>query len=287
MQVELSGTVAPGFEAVREAFAANWADVEVGASVCVVRGDETLVDLWGGWADREQTRPWQSDTLVNVYSSTKGLATLAIARLHDEGKIEYEAPVADYWPEFAAAGKSAVTVAELLAHKAGLCGVDQKLAIDDLYNWDKMTRLLAAQAPLWPLGSGSGYHAVTWGYLPGELVRRITGLTLGQYARAQLTAPLDADFYIGLPESEHHRVANLVGPNHARATTTPQAPTPPAAAPSRLFQLALANPSIRPWKDACSRAWRLAEIAAANGQANARGIARVYAATVSDKSPIS
>lgn len=282
MKVEVQGTVAPGFEKVRDAFEANWEDVEVGASVCVLRDGETVVDLWGGWQDRDATRAWDRDTLVNVYSTTKGLATLAVAHLHAEGAIDYEAPVTEYWPEFGAAGKDGVTVAGMLAHKAGVCGVETRLSVADLYDWDKMTSLLAAQAPLWPLGDDGGYHAVTWGFLPGELVRRITGQSLGEYTRKHITGPLNADFWIGLPESEHGRVADLVGPNHARPSTTPQMPGAggEAAEPSRLFQLALQNPSIRPFKDACSPAWRSAEIAAANGQANARGIAQVYGACV-------
>ena len=282
MQVEVQGTVAPGFESVRAAFAANWDDVEVGASVCVVHHDETVVDLWGGWQDRDLSRPWTKDTLVNVYSTTKGLATLVVARLHADGGIDYEAPVTEYWPEFGAAGKDEVTVAGLLAHKAGVCGVETALTVEDLYDWEKMTALLAAQAPLWPLGADGGYHAVTWGYLPGELVRRITGKSLGAYARETLTGPIGADFWIGLPTSEHHRVADLIGPNHARSTDTPQV-AGLAAEPSKLFQLALQNPPIRPFKDACSAAWRSAEIAAANGQANARGIAQVYGACVGEE----
>ncbi len=282
MKIDVQGTVADGFEKVRDAFAANWDDVEVGASVCIVRDGETVVDLWGGYQDRDGTRPWERDTLVNVYSTTKGLATLAVARLHEDGGIDYAAPVAEYWPEFAQAGKGAVTVAQLLSHQAGVCGVETRLTVEDLYDWEKMTSLLAAQRPLWPLGEGGGYHAVTWGYLPGELVRRITGKSLGAYTRETITGPLGADFWIGLPESEHGRVSDLIGPNHARPTTASQMPGTgePAGEPSRLFQLALQNPSIRPFKDACSAAWRSAEISAANGQANARGIATVYGACV-------
>ena len=237
MKIDVQGTVADGFEKVRDAFAANWDDVEVGASVCIVRDGETVVDLWGGYQDRDGTRPWERDTLVNVYSTTKGLATLAVARLHEDGGIDYAAPVAEYWPEFAQAGKGAVTVAQLLSHQAGVCGVETRLTVEDLYDWEKMTSLLAAQRPLWPLGEGGGYHAGTWGYLPGELVRRITGKSLGAYTRETITGPLGADFWIGLPESEHGRVSDLIGPNHARPTTASQMPGTgePAGEPSRLF----------------------------------------------------
>lgn len=275
MQVEIEGEVAPGYENVKTVFADLWNQVEVGASFCAYVGGEKVVDIWGGYTDVDMTNPWQRDTLVNVYSTTKGIASVAIAKLFDEGKLDYDEKVVTYWPEFGAAGKQDVTVAQLLSHKAGLCGVETKLAVEDLYDWDKMVNLLAAQKPLWPLGEGAGYHAVTWGYLPGELVRRITGQTLGQYLREKVTGPLDADFFIGLPDSEMDRVATLNGPNRARIK--PNAPQNGNVQMPKLYPIALLNPSISPFRDASSERWRKAEIAAANGQGNARGIATVYA----------
>jgi len=272
MNVEIKGQVAAGFESVRDAFAANWQGIEVGASLCVQHRGETVVDLWGGFQDQACSREWQRDTLVNVYSTTKGLASVAIARLADQGLLDYDALITDYWPEFGANGKDQLTVAQVLSHLGGVCGVDERLEVSDLYDWEKMTALLAAQKPLWSLGGDAGYHAVTWGYLPGELVRRITGQTVGQYFREQIAAPLQADCYIGLPDSEIHRVADLISPTRARLQ--PSAPAAPVIPP--LYAEAMLNPNIRPYKDACSSAWRGAEIAAANGQASAQGIARVY-----------
>ncbi len=274
MDVAVQGEVSAGFESVRDAFVSNWQRIEVGASLTVYHGEKQVVDLWGGYQDSRRTRPWEKDTLVNVYSTTKGLATIAVAVLADRGELDFEARVVDYWPEFGAEGKGEVTVAQLLSHQAGLCGVPQKLSAEDLYDWDKMVSLLAAQKPLWELGTAVGYHAITWGYFPGELVRRITGMTLGQYFQQQVAGPLEADCYIGLPDTEMDRVSDMIGPNRARLQ-----PEPPEIPPkmSELHAIAMRNPIIRPYKDASSTAWRKAEIAAANGQANARGIAKVYA----------
>lgn len=281
MNVEIYGTVAPGFEKVKDAFAANWNGIEVGASLSVVHHGETIIDLWGGYQDQACTKEWQQDTLVNVYSTTKGLASIAIAQLADKGLLDYDALMVEYWPEFGANGKDKLTVAQVLSHLGGVCGVSEKLSIKDLYDWKKMTDLLAAQKPLWTLGSEAGYHAVTWGYLPGELFLRITGKTMGQYFHDEIASPLNADCFIGLPESELHRVAELVGPNRARVqpsslSTHPAPGSEPTHSVPPLYGPAMLNPSIRPYKDASSNEWRMAEIAAANGQANARGIATVY-----------
>ena len=275
MEVKAQGFVAPGFEKAREAFEANWQGYEVGACFSAVHRGRTVVDLWGGWLDRECTRPWPKDTLVNVYSTTKGMGSLAAAILADEGRLDYQARVVQYWPEFGAEGKEKITVAQLLSHQAGLCGLTQKITVEDLYDWDKMVRLLAAMKPLWEPGTAAGYHAVTWGFFAGELIRRITGQTLGAYFQEKVAGPLAADFYIGLPDAEMGRVADIIGPNRARV---PQKKIDPARKMPPLYNIALMNPSIRPFKDASSYAWRKAEIAAANGQANARGMARIYGA---------
>ncbi len=275
LEWKISGEVEPEFEKVKEVFRANWAGYEVGACFSVVYKGKKVIDLWGGFQDKACTRPWKSDTLVNVYSTTKGMASLAVAILAEEGKLDYEAMVTDYWPEFGAEGKARVTVAQLLSHQAGVCGVSEKIQITDLYDWNKMIRLLAAQKPFWKPGKASGYHAVTWGFLAGELIRRITGKTLGQYFHEKVAGPLGADFYIGLPDSEMNRVADMIGANRARV---PQKPLDGSRKMPALYPIALLNPEIRPYKDVCSYAWRKAEIAAANGQTNARGIARIYGA---------
>ena len=275
MEPKTQGDVAPGFESVKDVFAANWEGYEVGAGFCVVHQGKTVVDLWGGYKDIEFTEPWEKDTLVNVYSTTKGMGSLAVAILVEEGNLDYEALVVDYWPEFGAEGKDRVTVAQLLSHQAGVCGLTEKITVEDLYDWDKIVRLLAAQKPHWEPGTAAGYHAVLWGYLAGELIKRITGKTLGTYFREKVAESLGADFYIGLPDSEMGRVAPLIGPNRGRVAQK-TGDDPPAVPP--FYAISLENPAIRPYKDASSYAWRKAEIAAANGQASAMGIARIYGA---------
>jgi CubicO group peptidase (beta-lactamase class C family) len=274
MTLMIHGEVSSGFEPVRDIFKAFWDDIEVGGSVCAYYKGEKVVDLWGGHCAPDGAKEWTADTLVNVYSTTKGMGSLALAILADEGKIDYNEKVCTYWPEFGAAGKQSVTVAQLVSHQAGLCGVETKLTTTDLYDWQKMVNLLAAQRPLWPLGTGAGYHAITWGYFPGELIRRITGQSLGEYFQARVAGPLGADFFIGLPDEQHHRCATMVGPNRARKQP---APGPKPVKPA-LFAIAQQNPSISPYKDVSGAPWRRAEIAGANGQSNARGIATVYAA---------
>lgn len=283
MDYPISGHVAPGFERVRDVFAANFSDdVEVGAGFAVFRGGEPLVDLWGGFVDAEGSGPWEADTLVNVYSTTKGAAALAFALLVEDGLISYEDAVARHWPELLA-GRNGLTVGQLLAHQGGLCGVSETITVEDLYDFDAMVRRLEAQTPYWEPGTAAGYHAIVWGYLPGELTRRLTGATLGRLLAERLAGPAQADFYLGLPESEDHRVAPMIAAHRARLQ-----PDPAALAGLTLTELhpvALNNPPIRPYADASSTRWRRAEIAAANGQASARGIARLYAHAVGSGSP--
>ena len=274
MNVTVEGNVSEGFERVADVFADLWKDIEVGASCCVFHEGKKVVDIWGGYINREMTVPWQSDTLINVYSTTKGMGSLAVAILFDEGLIDYDEKVITYWPEFGAEGKQDVTIAQLLSHQAGLCGVDQKLMVEDLYDFPKMTNLLAAQKPLWEPGTAVGYHAITWGYFPGELIRRITGQSLGSYFHGKVASPLKADFFIGIPESQIGRCGVLIGPNRARKKI--KRAEPPNS--SKFYSSALLNPSIAPYRHASTNDWRRAEIAAANGQANARGIATIYGA---------
>ncbi len=286
MDFPIEGEVAPGFEAVRDVFATNFSDdVDVGASVCVMRaGGEVVVDLWGGYLDGAGRLPWTADTLVNVYSTTKGLAALAFATLVEEGLVTYETPVKDIWPELRA-GASGLSIGDLLAHQGGLAGVSATLTVPDLYDWESMIARLEAQEPLWAPGKAAGYHAVLWGFLPGELALRLCGKSLGTLLAERLAAPFDADFFLGLPVSEQDRVAPMIGPNRARKqpdiTALLNREIPPH------YAVALENPVIRPFKDASSSAWQSAEIAAANGQANARGIARIYAGVLGDRSPLS
>jgi len=282
VQYPIEGQVRSGFEPVREVFERNFTeDVEVGASLCIVRHGEVVVDLWGGFRDAGGEAPWTEDTLVNVYSTTKGIAAIAFAALVDDGLLDFDDPVRDYWPELTAA-RDGLSVGALLAHQGGLCGVDDPITVADLYDWEKMVALLEKQKPHWPPGSAAGYHAVVWGYLPGELVRRLKDCSLGELLRDRVATPLNADFYLGLPESQRGRVAPMIGPNRARIK--PDLSSLAGVKMPPLYPLALQNPVIRPYQDASSAAWQSAEIAAANGQGNARGIATIYGAVADSSS---
>lgn len=269
----VQGRVARGFESVREAFAANFARMgdyaEVGAALCVYRRDEVVVDLWGGHADAARTRPWTADTLVNVWSTTKAATAVAVARCVDAGLIAYDQPVADVWPAFARAGKGGVTVAQVMSHTAGLPGFEAPTTLDDLYDWELVTGRLAAQAPVFAPGTMSSYHATTYGFLAGEIVRRASGRTLGALFRAEVARPLGADFHIGLAAAEAGRVAELLAADNPAVVPLEQLPRP--------VQMALANPAQDPAR-VNTPAWRAAELPALNGHASARGVARLCAA---------
>ena len=264
----VKGTTSSGFEAVRAAFAGNLASgADIGASYAATRGGETVVDLWGGWADEACTRPWEKDTLVNVYSTTKTMTALTALLLADRGELDFDAPVARYWPEFAQAGKADVKVSHLMSHSSGLSGWKEPITREDLYDWEKATSLLAAQAPYWEPGTASGYHAMTQGYLVGEVVRRITGRSLGTVFREEIAEPLGGDFHIGLPASEDHRVADLIPPPAGGAIGDGEQ--------SPLVANMSHNPGVDPL-DTRTRAWRAAEIPAAGGQGNARSVAEIH-----------
>lgn len=274
MQVEPQGQTDSRFTAVRDEFISLWQDIEVGAGVSAWVDGEPVVDLTAGWVDRALAVPWQPDTLINIYSTTKGLAALALAIAVDEGLVDYDEKVTTYWPEFGQAGKEDVTVAMLVSHRAGLVGVDDRLTVPDLYDWPAMIHRLETQAPFWPPGTAAGYHAVTWGYFPGEIIRRVTGKTLGAWFQEKVAAPLGADCFIGVPDEALARCAPLMGPNHARVQAKERA----EAEVGEFYEAALLNPPITPFRDASSTPWRQAEIAASNGHATAGGLGRIYAA---------
>jgi CubicO group peptidase (beta-lactamase class C family) len=264
VDASVQGTVGEKYTAVHTAFAANLANgSDVGASFCATVAGETVADLWGGLADQDEGRAWERDTIVNVYSTTKTMTALTALLIADRGELDFAAPVARYWPEFAAAGKQDVTVAHLMSHSAGLCGWREPLVAEDLYDWEKVTSLLAAQEPYWKPGTASGYHSVTQGFLVGEVVRRITGRTLGTVFREEIAEPLDADFHIGLPASEDGRVGTLIPPE----------PRPPVENPTEV-QASVANPRLDVSLTR-TRAWRGAEIPAAGGTGNARAVAQI------------
>lgn len=267
--VQVVGVAKEPFGRVRELFEENLtSSADVGASFCATIDGETVVDLWGGYADEACSRPWERDTIVNVYSTTKTMTALTALLLADRGELDFNAPVARYWPEFAANGKAEIKVSHLMSHSAGLSGWREKVTIEDIYDWEKATSLLAAQAPLWAPGTAPGYHGLTQGNLVGEVVRRITGRSLGAVFRDEIAVPLGTDFHIGLPESEDHRVAELIPP--------PPESRLGEATPTELMLDMASNPLIDP-RDTRTRAWRAAEIPAAGGHGNARSIANAHA----------
>jgi CubicO group peptidase (beta-lactamase class C family) len=267
-KIKVSGTCEPGFEAVREAFAANFDQgPDVGASVAVTRDGESVVDLWAGDADPKGT-PWAKDTIVNVYSTTKTMAALCVLMLADRGEIDLAAPVAKYWPEFSQNGKEGVLVSHVMSHSAGLSGFDNPTPTD-LYDWNDIVERLARQAPWWEPGTRSGYHAVTQGFLQGEIVRRVTGRTIGQFFREEVAEPLGADFHIGLDPKHDERVGELIPPGAALGAASDGSDSIAA----RTF----AGPNLDATEPRTSE-WRRAEIPAAGGIGNARSVARVHSA---------
>jgi CubicO group peptidase (beta-lactamase class C family) len=258
------GTCADGYAMVREAFESNFAQgLEVGASVCVMVDGEAVVDLWGGVTE-EGGAPWQRDTVTNVWSTTKTMTALCALVLADRGELDFDAPVSTYWPGFEQEGKSGVLVRHLMSHTAGLPGWEEPIEAEDLYDWDRACDLLARQRPLWEPGTAIGYHAVTQGFLIGEVVRRITGSSLGTFFREQVAEPLGADFTIGTPAEIDDRIADIVPPPE---------PELPRLADAHLDRV-VRNPKLSGWTT-LDEGWRRAEIPAANGHGNARSVARV------------
>jgi CubicO group peptidase (beta-lactamase class C family) len=270
----VQGTCATGFEPVRDAFVENFVSRgDIGASLAVCRDGEVIIDLWGGWADAAGTRPWDRDTIVNVWSTTKGLTAMTVHRLVDQGRLDLDAPVAEYWPEFAAAGKADLPVRWLLCHRSGLAALRDPLSAETYADWDEITSRLAATEPWWEPGTKSGYHAMTFGFLVGEVARRVDGRTIGAQFREDIAEPLGVDAHIGLPASEDHRVAELTmgePPSDSSMAEMFSQLDPAAAA-------ALTNPMVGP-ADANALWWRRAEIPAANGHTNGRALARLYGA---------
>ena len=267
-EIVIHGRCPEAFAPVMEVFrAAFLADEELGARFSATLDGELVLDLWAGWADRARTRPFEARTLTPVFSTTKAVAALMVARLVDQGRLSYEQTVADIWPAFGAAGKDRVTVAQALSHQAGVPGFLEPIDPETWFHWDALCARLAALTPLWPPGTASGYHAITFGYIAGEIFRLVDGRTLGTALREDLARPLDLDLWIGLPESEDHRVADLI-------------PPPPGGAigdgeQSDLTRNMSSHPGIDPL-DTRTREWRAAEIPAAGGTGNARSVAQIH-----------
>jgi CubicO group peptidase (beta-lactamase class C family) len=279
MATKIEGTCEPKFNRVKEAFAANFdSGDETGAACAITLDGKPVVDLWAGYADKAQTRLWTRDTIVNVYSTTKGLTAICAHRLVDQGKLDLDAPVAKYWPEFAQAGKGKLPVRFLLSHRAGLPAVRKPLAPDALYQWDTMCAALAEQEPWWEPGTKHGYHALTFGFLVGEVIRRITGKTPGTYFRDELAQPLGLDAHIGLGAEHDARTADMI-PSPPPGPDQPNLFAEAAKNPESVTAKAFMNPPvlIKPGL-VNSREWRAAEIPAGNGHTTARALARLYGA---------
>lgn len=243
---------------------------ELGAAIAVNLRGETLVDLWGGYRDAARSAPWERDTIVNVWSTTKEITALAVLMCVDRGLIDLDAPVARYWPEFAQNGKSDVVVRQLMSHTSGVSGWEQPFVVADMYDWDLATSRLAAQAPWWEPGSASGYHANNQGHLLGEVIRRADGRTLKQFVAEEIAGPLDVDLQIGAQPADDDRIAEIV---------------PPPPLPFDLESLDPESPVVKtftgPVADASAAntvAWRRADLGALNGHTNARALARTFSA---------
>jgi len=277
MAVKVEGTCDPEFNRVKDVFVENFEKRnEVGAACAIMLDGKSVVDIWAGHADKAKTKPWTRDTLVNVYSTTKGVTAICAHRLADKGLLDIDAPVAKYWPEFAQAGNDKIPVRYLLSHRAGLAAVRKPLDDDALFNWDKMTSALAEQEPWWTPGTKHGYHALTFGHLVGEVIRRITGKTPGAYLRDEVAGPLGLDLHIGLDAKDDARTGDMI------------AMPPPGPGEPNLFAEIMKDPESVTFKAFMNppggmrpglvntREWRAAEIPAANGHTTARSLAKLY-----------
>ena len=267
---EVMGTCDARFQPVRDALAEQLERDELGASIVLDIDGETVVDIWGGWCDSERRRPWERDTITNVWSTTKTVTNLAALMLVDRGLIDVYAPVADYWPEFAANGKETIEVRHILSHTSGVSGWDAPFVVEDMYDWTLSTERLAAQAPWWEPGTASGYHANNQGHLVGEIVRRVTGLPLKRFVAEEIAGPLGADFQIGAAEDDWPRIAPVVPP--------PPLPIDLASLPPESPMYKTFTGPVADAAHANTAAWRQADMGALNGHANARSVARIIKA---------
>ena len=270
--VEIRGVCPDRFAAVRDAFAANFAEgAELGARFSAAIDGQVIVDLMAGWADRAMSIPFGPDTLAPVFSTSKAVTALMLARLVSQGRLDYAQRVAEVWPEFAEAGKADITVEQCLSHQDGLAAFTEPMDPELWFDWDAITAKIAAMAPLWPPGTASGYHPVIYGYVAGEIFRRVDGRTLGTALREDLASPFGLDIWIGLPDTEHGRVAGMQRPS---------------AMPDLGELTAIKHGAfLEPWSSPGNRdtgAWRRAEIPSANGHATADSLARLAAVLACD-----
>jgi CubicO group peptidase (beta-lactamase class C family) len=268
---DIQGVCADQFGAVRTALERNLdSGEELGASLVLDIDGDIVIDMWGGFTDQARTIPWTEHTITNVWSSTKTVTSLAALMLVDRGELDVDAPVAKYWPEFGARGKQDILIRQLMSHSSGVSGLDQPARVEDLYDWPTSTSRMAGQAPWWEPGTASGYHALNYGHLVGEVVRRISGKTLKQFVADEIAGPLGADFQIGAAESDWGRIADVV---------------PPPPLPFDLDALGPDSPAVKTFTGPAAAAeaantpgWRRADIGAANGHGNARSVSRVMSA---------
>jgi len=267
---EIHGTYRDEFVKVKEAFEKNLdSGADIGASAAVFIDGEPVVDIWGGYLDEAHTQPWQRDTIINTFSTTKTMTALSALVLADRGEIDLDAPVAKYWPEFAAAGKARILVRQVLGYSSGMAGWTAPMTLPDLYDLEKSTALLAAQEPWWEPGTAGGYHAFTIGHLVNAIILRVTGKPLGQFFAEEIAGPLGADYHIGTGPEHDHRVAPLI----------PASPIPKPGNRT-MTERALFNPAANPL-DAFTLPWRRAEVGGANGHGNARSVATVQSVLAS------
>ena len=283
----VSGFVAPGWEAVHDQFVTNIETKEdIGAGLCIIHHGQPVADLIGGFFENTATIPYARDTLQLVFSSTKGVVATAVAMCVERGLLSYDEPVALYWPEFAAKGKEKITVAQLLSHQAGLYTIDGTIAFEDALDWNTITQRLADTAPIFPVGSTHGYHAITFGWLAGELVRRVDGRNIGRFIEEEIANPLGIEIYVGLPEHLEIRVSPIntgwsrtLGTNIENKTV---APTPVLDSDSPLARALSVNGAFNVKGGFNRRDMHAAQVPGANGITNAPSLARMYAATIGE-----
>jgi len=267
---DLRGTTESRFEPLAQILQAQIeSGYDLGASLAVAVEGQIVTDCWGGWADEAKTQPWQSDTITTVWSTTKTMTALCALMLIDRGLLDPSEKVAAYWPEFAANGKESIEVRHIMAHTSGVSAWAQPVTVDDILNDEKATAMLARQEPWWQPGTASGYHLANQGHLIGELVRRIDGRGLKRFFAEEIARPLNADFSIGSPESEHGRISDVIPP--------PPQPMPEGIDPESVMARSLSGPTVEP-SVANTAAWRAATIGAANGHGNARSVATIQSA---------
>lgn len=287
-ELNIDGVCAAGFERVRTAFEANFVERDdIGAAVAVWVDGELVVNLWGGWADAARRRAWREDTLASVFSGSKGLTSTCVHLLADRGEVDLHAPVSAYWPEFAQAGKEAITIASVMSHRSGVIGPRRRMAPEEALDWDHVCEQLAAAEPWWEPGTAQGYHMVTFGFILGEVVRRVSGRTVGQFLRSEIAEPLGIDVYLGLPASEHHRCADMLNKPHIRdvlaAGDAPGHPTSLSQHPMAGLSVAM---GFVPDDEVGSNSidlWRSAEFPATNCHVSALGMATFYNALAQEK----